>query len=144
MIEIGDLVSVKHKEGKHAWVYYPGQYNIVKFVGNDAEFQDAYPDTEFSRNPVPGDIFLWYVVVEFLDVVNTLTKNTDDTFGRGVISNFDQELGLYEVTFPEASFPTKLMLVDGSALHTSSEYPETPNTRKVYFPTLQLNVYGKD
>ena len=143
MIEIGDLVSVKNNENKHAWIHDTCRWNIVEFIGNDAEFQARYPDG-LNRKPISGDELLWYIVVDFLDIVKTLTRNTDDTYGRGVVTKFDEELGLFEVTFPEASFRTQIIQVHGLAHSSNSVYPETPNTKKIYFKLHQLNVYGKD
>ena len=147
MVKIGDLVSVKlDKTEIHRWFTAGSSddLSIVEFIGNDSKFQDIYKDkTEFFRKPIPGDQLLWYKVV-YKKHLYDLTKNDDGTFGRGIVNDYCEELDMFQVTFPERSFPTEVVNVEYRLVRKSSEYPASDNTRKVYFLRRELKVFGED
>ena len=147
MVKIGDLVSVKlDKEELHRWFTAGSSddLSIVEFIGNDSKFQDVYKDkTEFFRKPIPGDQVLWYRVT-YKEYLSKLTRNADGTFGRGIVNDYCEELEMFQVTFPERSFETQVVMVEGRNLRRSSEFPSSDNTRKVYFLKTELKVLGED
>ena len=146
MVKIGDLVSVELIGNKHRWFTagYEDQFSIVEFIGNDSKFQDVYKDkTEFFRKPIPGDQVLWYRVT-YKEYLSKLTRNADGTFGRGIVNDYCEELEMFQVTFPERSFETQVVMVEGRKLRRSSEFPSSDNTRKVYFLKTELKVLGEE